>query len=324
MEMERGELIVYQSENGQASVDVRLDNETVWLSQAQMEDLFGRERSVITKHINNIFKEGELVKNQVCAKFAHTAKDGKQYQVNSYNLDVIISVGYRVKSKNGTRFRIWATSVLREYLVKGVTLNKKRLAEKGLLEVKQTLALLTNTLEMQDLVSGEGAAVLQIVNAYARTWELLWKYDEDSLTVPRSRNNSGEMLTHQQVRLAITTMKKELLSKGEATDIFGQERGGGLAGVLGAVSQTFGGQDLYSTVEEKGANLLYFIIKDHPFVDGNKRIGSFLFLLFLQCNNKELQLDHRAMVALTLLAATSEPNQKDLVVRLIVNLLAQQ
>ncbi len=184
MTFDQGELILFQSEDGRAAVDVRLKDETVWLSQAQMQVLFDRERSVITKHISNIFKEGELVKNQVCAKFAHTAADGKTYQVAHFNLDVIISVGYRVKSQRGTQFRIWATSVLKDHLIKGYTLNQNRLAEKGLGEARQMIALLANTLEVHNLVNNEGQAVLNIVQQYEKTWRLLWQYDEDSLARP--------------------------------------------------------------------------------------------------------------------------------------------
>ena len=327
MTLKQGELILYQSEDGSAAVDVRLEDETVWLTQAQMQELFGRERSVITKHINNVFKEGELVRNQVCAKFAHTAADGKVYQVTHYNLDVIISVGYRVKSQQGTRFRIWATSVLREHLVKGYTLNRKRLAEKGLGEARQMLELLGKTLESHNLVNDEGRAVLDIVNAYARTWQLLWQYDEDSLAAPKKAGNRDQALPElTDIRAAILSLKKRLLEKGEATDIFGQERGEALAGIIGAVRQSFGGEDLYPTVEEKAAHLLYFVIKDHPFTDGNKRIGSFLFLLFLSGNRRDFRElpDSQGLVALTLLTASSAPDQKDLLIRLIVNLISPE
>jgi death-on-curing family protein len=316
------ELIVFQFEDGITTVDVHLQDETVWLSQLQMVELFERNKRTISEHIRNVFKEGELAEDAVVRKFRTAASDGKSYQVTHYNLDVIISVGYRVKSQRGTQFRIWATSVLKDHLVKGYTLNRKRLAEKGLEEARQTLALLANTLERQDLISDEGRAVLNIVSGYARTWKLLWQYDEDSLPPPAGENNqAGRGVAIGPVRQAIATLKTELLAKGEATDIFGQERGDGLSGILGAISQTFAGEDLYGSIAEKAANLLYFIIKDHPFVDGNKRIGSFLFLLFLQENQVELEIDSRAMVALTLLIAASDPTQKDLLVRLIINLL---
>jgi len=188
MTFEQGELIVYQSDDGRALVDVRLEDETVWLSRKEMAVLFDRDYKTVAKHINNVFNEGELRKNSVVAKFATTGDDGKTYQVEYYNLDVIISVGYRVKSQQGTRFRIWATSVLKDHLVKGYTFYQKRLAEKGLAEARQVLELLGQTLQSHALVSDEGQAVLDVVNAYANTWKLLWQYDEDSLPVSRPSN----------------------------------------------------------------------------------------------------------------------------------------
>ena len=260
----------------------------------------------------------------VVRNFRTTADDGKSYQTNFYNLDVIISVGYRVKSKRGTQFRIWATSILKDHLVKGYTLNQRRLAEKGILEAQQMLSLLTNTLENQNLVSDEGLSVLNLVNQYAKTWQLLLQYDEDNLPPPNKRQVTGEVLDLDGARAAINSLKRELLVKREATYLFGNERSDGLAGIIGAIQQTFGGQDLYPSIEEKAANLLYFVIKDHPFTDGNKRIGSFLFLLFLQINGLlgKKHFDNKALVALTLLTAASDPGQKDLLIRLIVNLLS--
>jgi prophage maintenance system killer protein len=242
-----------------------------------------------------------------------------------YNLHVIISVGYRVKSQQGTRFRIWATSVLREHLVKGYTLNQKRLAEKGLGEARQMLELLSNTLQGHDLVTGEGSSIMDIVSSYSRTWQLLWQYDKDSLAVPKKSEKEQTFFELDTVRSAIASLKTELLNKGEGTDIFGHESGEALSGILGAVQQTFGGQDLYPSVEEKAANLLYFIIKDHPFTDGNKRIGSFLFLLFLEHNMPgKRKLDSRGLVALTLLIAASDPDQKELLIKLVINLLIEE
>ena len=323
MNFKQGELIFYQADDGQAAVDVRLKDETVWLTLNQMAELFGRDKSVISRHIRNVFQSEELDRSAVVAKNATTAADGKTYQVDYYNFDAIISVGYRVNSKRGTKFRIWATSVLKDHLVNGYTINQKRLAEKGITETRQLLALLGNTLEGHNLLNDEGAAVLQIVTHYARTWQFLWQYDEDSFPIPEVKRDDGVVLALDEARTAIATLQRELMAKGEATDIFGNERGDGLSGIIGAVQQTFGGQDLYPGVEEKAAHLLYFIIKDHPFTDGNKRIGSFLFLLFLR-RNKMLDvcnLNNKALVALTLLTAGSDPEQKDLLIRLIVNLL---
>ena len=321
-----GEIILYQSEDGRAALDVRLQDETVWLSQKQLASLFATERSVITKHINNIFRTEELDAKAVCAKFAHTAADNKTYRTNYYNLDVIIAVGYRVNAKRGTQFRIWATSVLKDHLVRGYSLNQRRLAEKGVDEVRQVLRLLAVTLESHNLVSDEGRAVLEVVNRYARTWQLLLQYDENNLPVPEKKHEAASILEIDKAWQAIATLKKDLASRGEATDLFGQERGHGLAGLIGAVQQSFDGQDLYPSVEEKAAHLLYFVIKDHPFIDGNKRIGSFLFLLFLQANGLLGAgcFDNRALVALALLTAASESGQKEILIRLIMNLIGEE
>ena len=318
-----GTIILYQAQDGQTILDVQLRDETVWLTQAQMASLFNTERSVVTKHINNIFHSQELERQTVCAKFAHTAADNKTYQTNFYNLDVIIAVGYRVNTKRGTQFRIWATSVLKDHLIKGYTLNQRRLAEKGIHEAQQVLSLLANTLEHQDLVTDEGRSVLDLVNRYAGTWKLLLQYDEDNLPLPSTRQTSCEGLDIDGARAAINSLKQELMAKLEATDLFGNERSDALAGIIGAIHQTFGGCDLYPGIEEKAAHLLYFVIKDHPFSDGNKRIGSFLFLLFLQMNGLlgKKHFDNKALVALTLLTAASDPGQKALLIRLIVNLL---
>ena len=316
-----GNFVLYQTDDGRTRLDVHLQEETVWLTQAQMVELFLRDQSVISRHVNNVFKEGELQQQGNMQKM-HIANSDKP--VVFYNLDVIISVGYRVKSKRGTQFRIWATSILKDHLVKGYTLNQRRMAEKGIHEAQQVLSLLTNTLENQNLVNDEGLSVLNLVNQYAKTWQLLLQYDEDKLPPPNKRQVTGEVLDLDGARAAINSLKQELLAKMEATDLFGNERSDGLAGIIGAIYQTFGGQDLYPSIEEKAANLLYFVIKDHPFTDGNKRIGSFLFLLFLQMNGLlgKKYFDNNALVALTLLTAASDPGQKDLLVRLIVNLLS--
>jgi len=233
-------------------------------------------------------------------------------------------VGYRVNSKGGTQFRIWATSVLKDHLVKGYSLNQQRLAEKGTQELHQVLSLLSRTLEGHNLVNDEGRAVLDIVNRYAGTWRLLLQYDENTLPLPENRHEGTAGFDVAGARSVISSLKSDLTKKGEATDLFGYERGEGLAGIIGAIQQTFGGRDLYPSVEEKAAHLLYFVIKDHPFLDGNKRIGSFLFILFLKMNGllDRLRFDNKALVALALLTAAGDPGQKDLLVRLIVNLLA--
>jgi prophage maintenance system killer protein len=323
-----GEVVLYEAPDGGIQLDVRLERETVWLTQAQMADLFGRERSVITKHVRSVFKEGELNAKSVCANFARTAEDGKTYQVDHYNLDVIISVGYRVKSKRGTQFRIWATRTLREHLLRGYTLNENRLREKGLGEIEQAVGLLSKTLTQHALITDEGRAVLEVVQQYTRAWRLLLQYDEGRLPEkPAHPLKPSTTLALEAGRAAITRLRESLAARGEASDLFGQERSDQLHGILGAIEQTFGGEPLYPTVQARAAHLLYFMIKDHPFADGNKRIGTLLFLEYLRRNRLLTRPDGRprladnAMVALALLVAESEPAQKDLMIRLILNLL---
>jgi len=322
-----GEIILYQCSDGTSAFDVRLKDETVWLTLNQIAELLNRDKSVISRHLRNIFKDGELSREATVAKNTTVQQEGDRNvvrQVEWYNLDAILSVGYRVNSRRGTQFRIWATTVLKDHLVRGYTLNHRRLVEKGVAELRQTLALLTATLTGQDLISDEGRAVLDIINRYAGTWQLLLQYDEDSLPVAQAQSKVEAVLEVETVRRAIAALKNELADRGEASALFGQERGHGLAGILGAVRQSYGGEDLYPSVEDKAAHLLYFVVKDHPFSDGNKRIGSFLFLLFLAANNQEeaAGFDNRALVALTLLTAASDAGQKDLMIRLIVNLIA--
>ena len=320
MQSDLGEIILYQDEDGSSLIDVRLENETVWLSQAQMAELFQRDQSVISRHVNNVFKEGELERGSNMQKM-HIANSDKP--VAFYSLDVIISVGYRVKSQRGTRFRIWATSVLKNHLVRGYTLNQKRLAEKGTDELREVLSLLSTTLETHGMVNDEGRAVLGIVSTYAATWNLLLQYDEDRLSLAAEPEADGLVPDPAEARAAIASLKADLLCKGEATELFGQERGEGLAAILGAVGQSFDGHDLYPGVALKAAHLLYFVIKDHPFSDGNKRIGAFLFLLFLRKNRLGVQrrFSNNALVALTLLIAASDPGQKEILVRLITHLI---
>ena len=319
-----GEVILYQTNDGQTRLDVQIADETVWLTQAQMVELFDKTKQNISLHIRNIFKEGELPEQAVVKECLTTAADGKSYRTKHYNLDVVISVGYRVKSLRGTQFRIWATNVLKQHLVQGYTVNQRRLAEKGLAEMEEAVALLSRTLQRHDLITDEGKAVLEVVSRYAKSWSLLLQYDEERLELPKDRHGAGKSLAYHQARAAIIALHSELAGRGEATDLFGREREHALQSILGNLDQTFGGRDLYPSVEEKAAHLLYFVIKDHPFSDGNKRIGSFLFLLFLRENNllDRSGINDNGLVALALLIAESDPKQKDLLIRLILNLLA--
>ena len=319
-------ILLYQTADGHTTLDVRLQEETVWLTQAQMVELFQRDKRTISEHVRNIFKEGELTEAAVVRKSRITAADGKSYLTTAYNLDVVISVGYRVKSQRGTQFRIWASSVLKEYLVKGYALNQRRLAEQGVAELRGVLDLLATTLEQHQLADATGLAVVELVRRYGLSWQLLLQYDEDRLPLPSGltrRESVGFDLA--VVRRGIACLRDDLATRGEVTDLFGRERGESLAGILGAIHQTFGGEDLYPSIEEKAAHLLYFVIKDHPFSDGNKRIGSFLFLLFLQESNlvDTVRFDNKGLVALALLVAASDPSQKDVLIRLIIHLLGE-
>jgi len=329
--MPTGDIVLYEAPDGQVRLDVRLEQETVWLTQAQMAELFGRERSVITKHLRNVYAEGELPIEGTSAKFARVQTEGGRTvirEVDHYNLDAILSVGYRVNSKRGTQFRIWATRTLRDHLLRGYSLNERRLREKGLAEIQQAVALLARTLDHQGLVTDEGRALLDIVQRYARSWRLLLEYDEGRLPEAPARPTAPTAhLTIDAARRAIGQMRDALAARGETTALFGLERDDQLAGILRTIEQTFDGQPLYPSVEARAAHLLYFIIKDHPFIDGNKRIGSLLFLDYLRRNGALLRPDRtprfadNALVALALLVAESDPTHKPLVIRVILNLL---
>ena len=313
---------IFISQDGQLQLTVAVDTETVWLTQAEICVLFDRERSVITKHINNVFKEGELERDSVCAIFARTADDGKTYQTQYFNLDVIISVGYRVKSKRGVQFRQWATNTLKQHLLQGYTLNQQRLVQRGI-EFNQALALLSKTLTNQALINPDGQAVVNVIAEYARSWSLLQGYDEQSLTEITHKQQQMQPLALDEVLAAIAALKTNLIAKGEATDLFAQLRGNGLASSIATIEQGFGGEWFYPNVASRSAHLLYFIIKNHPFADGNKRTGSFLFLWYLQQNQHLLakpvseQINDTTLVALALLVAESLPDQKELMIRLI-------
>ena len=314
----RGEVVVYQAPDGQVRVDVRLERETVWLTQAQMVELFGRDQSVISRHVRNVFADGELPAEGNMQKM-HIASADKPSAL--YSLDVIISVGYRVKSTRGVQFRQWATRVLREHLVRGYTFDRTRLADRGLLEARQTLDLLARTMQNQELVDDTGRAVLELIVGYADTWRLLLEYDEDRLALPPGARPSSGVLDFARASAAIAEFKQKLVARKEATPLFGNPRGEALEGILGSIEQTMFGESLYRSREEKAANLLYLVIKAHPFSDGNKRVGSFLFMLYLQQEGMTHQLNPQALTALALLIAESAPANKDLMVRLIMNLL---
>lgn len=279
-------IIIYtgETDNGKA-VEVRVDRDTVWLSQRQLAELLGTTPDNVGLHLKNIYADGELDEGATTEESSVVQTEGKRRitrRVKHYNLDAIISVGYRVNSKRGVQFRQWATRILREHPERGYTLSQHTLAQRGMEEARLALELLSRTLTTHSMVTDAGRDVLALIVGYAKTWRLLQQYDEGLLGLPDACLPAKGALDYSIVRSAIGLLKTELLARREATDLFGQERGQELDGILGNIEQTMFGQELYGSREEKAAHLLYFVIKDHPFADGNKRIGSFLFLLYLE------------------------------------------
>ena len=317
-------IVIYQTADGQTSVDVRMDGETVWLSQAQMAELFQKDRTVIGRHISNIYKEHELERETTCANFAHMGKDADQtYQTVLYNLDVIISVGYRVKSQRGTQFRIWANKVLKEYLVKGYAVNKA-LAEQRYAELKQLVAVLGRTVKAQEtLTSGDALNLVEVVSDYAYALDTLDRYDYQQLAVEQTTNEAKFRATYEGAMQAI----EELKAKFGGSQWFAHEKDDSFKSSIGQIYQTFGGQDLYPSVEEKAAMLLYLVTKNHSFSDGNKRIAAMLFLWFMAGNGILYNSDgtkriaDNTLVALTLMIAESRTEEKDVMVKVVVNLI---
>lgn len=318
-----GEIVIY--EGADAQVEVRLQQQTVWLSLMQLADLFGRDKSVISRHLKNVFDNNELSREAVVAKNATTASDGKIYQVEYFNLDAIISVGYRVNSSRATRFRQWATRVLREHLTQGFTLNRQRF-EQNAAELEAALSLVRKAAQGDALTTDQGRGLVDVVARYTQTFLWLQRYDEGLLSAPVG-SPGGDLPTLDNARKGIARLKAELMSKGEATDFFGRERGEAFEALLGNLEQTIFGDPAYPTVETKAAHLLYFVIKNHPFSDGNKRTGAYLFVDFLARNGRLLRagepvINDVGLAALALLVAESDPKAKDVMIRLIENMLA--
>lgn len=317
---------IYQTADGQAGIEVRLQGDTVWLNRQQLAELFGRDVKTVGKHVNNVFREGELEPEAVVANFATTAADGKTYQVEHYNLDVIISVGYRVKSPQGTQFRIWATARLKDHLVRGYTLNKTRF-EKNAAELEQALKLIQKAAQSAELSGDAGRGLVDIVSRYTQTFLWLQRYDEGLLQEPEGESG-GALPSPEDAMAALGELKRQLMSRGEATALFAQVREAGLAGIFGNLDQSVFGEPAYPTVESKASHLLYFVVKNHPFADGNKRSGAFLFVDFLHRNGRLLNtsgqpiINDTGLAALTLLVAESDPKQKETLIRLIMNMLS--
>jgi len=319
------DIVIYQADDGHTGLQVQLDQDTVWLTQKQMAELFDKDVRTVNEHLKNIFKESELEESSVVRKFRITAADGKSYNTGHYDLDVIISVGYRVKSVQGTRFRQWATHTLRSHIVEGYTVNQQRLEEQSqkFIELQKVVDLLSRTLGQQQLVSDTGQDVLQVITDYAYALDTLDRYDHGSLAVEATSGPASFMLQYKEAISIVQSMKNDF------DGLFGQEKDQGFKSALGAIYQTFDGVDVYSSIEEKAANLLYFIVKNHAFTDGNKRIAAAVFIYFLARNgilyrpDGSKRLADNALVALTLLIAESRPDEKDTIVKVVVNLVNQ-
>jgi prophage maintenance system killer protein len=322
-----GGIILFRTKDGRAAVDVRLEGETLWLSQKDMAVLFSTERSVVTKHLNNIFQSRELQKESNVQKM-HIA--GSDRPVVLYSLDAVISTGYRVNSKRGTEFRVWATSVLHDHILKGYTLNDKQLRKQvtKLKELQNAVDLMGRIISEKRITGGEAEGLLRVITDYSLALRLLDQYDHQQLRLHGTTEISRFILTCESARSAIVRMAETM---GPLADgLFGREKDKGLEGSIGAVYQTFGGRDLDPRVEEKAAHLLYFVVKNHAFVDGNKRIGAFLFIWFLDANgllyrkDGSKRLADNALVALTLLIAEGKPAEKDTICKVIVNLINRE
>jgi prophage maintenance system killer protein len=325
-QFKKGEIIIYKSKAG-PNLDVRLEEETVWLTQAQIAKLFGTQRPAITKHLNNIFKSKELVRNSVCSKMEHTAADGKTYDTAFYNLDAIISVGYRVNSRRATQFRIWATKTLKDYLVKGYAINEKMLAQakEKFDRLRDTVSFLQEK-SKADRLRGQEGEILDLLAAYAKTTDILDEYDRGA--IGQVKDGKPKFILSETIAFeAIARIKKDLTLSGRAGNLFGIERDDSFKSTVGNLYQTFGGKELYPSLGIKAAHLLYLTIKDHPFSDGNKRLASILFVYFMDKNGAlyrtsgEKKINDNALAALALLIAESKPQEKDQMIALITQLI---
>jgi len=322
LSMKNSNIEIFQSSNGEIEFQTDKKDETIWASLEQIAQLFGRDKSGISRHIKNIFKSEELDKISVVAIIATTANDGKIYQVEYFNLDMIISIGYRVDSKEATLFRKWATSVLKKYLTDGYAINEKKVIQTK--ELLNNLKLTIDFLANKEI--GQEKEILTLLTTYTKTLSLLEAYDKSSIE-NFNGNSSQYHLTTDEVKKVLVEVKSSLIEKGEATNLFANEKSDQLEGIIGNLYQTFGGDELYPNIEDKATHLLYFIIKDHPFSDGNKRSASFLFIYFLdKCDylykdNGEKKINDNALTTLTLLVASSDPKEKDILIKLIKHLL---
>ena len=326
--MENKQIEIFKSDDGSTVIEVQVDKETVWLNQYQISDLFLTDRTSIGRHISNIYKTNELDENSTCAKIAQVRKEGKRNvtrQIGIYNLDIILSVGYRVNSERGRQFRVWANRILSDYLLKGYSLNERKLKEQNeqLNELKQSVKILGNVLNYKALSNDESIGLLKIISDYAYALDILDQYDYQKLEIKDTSGKETFQLTYDEAMKQILTAKK---AHGNS-DLFGNEKDDSFKSSISTIYQTFGGLDLYPSIEEKAANLLYFITKNHSFSDGNKRIAAFLFLYFMERNgilfddNGNKRIADNTLVALTLMIAVSKPEEKDTMTKVIVNLI---
>jgi len=321
MAKNENQIVLYRTTDGATTLEVRVQSESVWLSAHQMAELFQVDRSGIVRHIQNVYRTKELPRAATCAKNAQVAADGKTRQMDLYNLDVIISVGYRVNSKRGTQFRIWASKVLKDYLIKGYALNDDRLRQHNekIKELEKTVAMLADIVDRKPLSSDEATGLLRVIADYTFALDLLDRYDHQSLKIEDTSGKGVFRISYKGARKAI----EELGRKTGTLGLFGHEKDESFKSSLNTIYQTFGGQELYPSVEEKAANLLYFIVKNHSFIDGNKRIAAFLFLWFLEENgilykpDGGRRLTDNALVALTLMIAESKPNEREIILTAI-------
>lgn len=323
--MDKGEIIIYQTSDGQTELDVRLEGDTVWLSQSQLSTLFKSDRTSIGRHIRNIYKSGELKENATCAIFAQVQQEGNRAvkrAIPHYNLDMVISVGYRVNSKQATQFRIWANRVLKEYLIKGYAINRNAKQEQ-LDELKRTISVMSNVLAAKSVTKDEAVGLLKVISDYAYGLDTLDRYDYQQLEIADTTTEEKFRATYDNAMQALQMLKEQF----GASELFAREKDGSFHSTMGAIYQTFGGKDLYPSVEEKAANLLYLTVKNHSFSDGNKRIAAFLFLWFMEKNgilyreDGSRLIDNNTLVALTLMIAESRTEEKDVMTKVVVNLI---
>ncbi|MBD3280693.1 cytochrome C biogenesis protein CycH [Candidatus Dojkabacteria bacterium] len=327
--MKNKNIAIYKTEDNQIELNIHLDENTVWLSQAQMAELFKKDVNTIIEHTQNVYKEGELDREATTRKFRVVQKEGQREvsrRISHYNLDVIISVGYRVRSLRGTQFRIWATNVLRNYLVEGYAINQKQLESdsRKYLELQSQLSTLRKVVENESLNLDESKELIRIISDYSSRLDLLDRFDNKEISIPKGTIKKKACEIHYKE--AVQEIDK-LRERFGAKELFGNEKDDGFKSALKTIFQTFDEKELYPSLEEKAANLLYLIIKNHPFSDGNKRIGSFMFVRFLDINDLLYRRDgtklveDNALVAMALLIAQSDPRDKELMVRLVVNLI---